>query len=665
MDDVIQELNALKEKIISANGAYYDKDTPEMTDEEYDTFLARLKELEELFPTLATDDSPTQRVGSKATTKLKKVKHANPMYSLDNAFTDDTLTRFVETAKEDNKGATFYCEPKLDGLAVTLTYQNGQFVSGATRGDGTTGEDVTANLMTFTTIPKTLEGANPPVDLEIRGEVIMPHTAFKRLNDEAVKNGRTKMFANPRNAAAGSLRTLDPEVTRERGLVFMPYQITRIDNGHVEQYHSDYMERVAGWGFTTTGLSYRVKDAKGVIAYCQQLQEKRESLEFDIDGAVIKVDNIHDQGELGFSSRAPRWAIAFKYPAEEKVTILVNVTYQVGRTGAITPVANLEPVNVNGVTVTNATLHNFDNIERLGLRVGDTVVVRRAGDVIPQITMVISQRRPKDSVEIRFPTSCPSCGGPIEREPNDAVVRCKAMALCPAQRKEALRHMVSRSVFNIEGIGPALIEQLVDAGLVDTPDKLFTLTVDDLMSLPSVGEVTANKLVTEIASKKNTTYEKFIYALGIRGVGESTSRTLANYVREVGLIGLYDADVETLQTLPDIGPIVASNIKQWVSNKDNIGLVNAMFDAGVFIIWESPEDRTLTGNTYVITGSFGDISRDDIREQLVAKGAQVSGSVSSKTTALIVGDNAGSKLTKAKSLGVTIIDSDGLKALLD
>ncbi|MGY0553827.1 NAD-dependent DNA ligase LigA [Vreelandella sp. 2A-K22] len=655
----LEEINQLRAALDEANYRYYVLDEPTLTDADYDRKFQRLQQLEAEHPELVTPDSPTQRVGAAPADGFPSVAHAIPMLSLDNAFSRDDILAFAERVAERLEctadGLEFTCEPKLDGAAVSLVYEQGMLVSGATRGDGRTGEGITSNLRTLRSVPLKLMGKNVPALLEVRGEVIMRHAGFEALNERARQEG-SKVFANPRNAAAGSLRQLDPRITAKRPLEFHAYQAARLEPDLGDTAHSELMQRLSTLGFRASSELKVVKGPQAVADYCDQLGERRDDLGFDIDGVVIKVNDLRYQRELGFVARAPRWAVAFKYPAQEEVTTLNDVEFQVGRTGAITPVARLEPVTVAGVTVSNATLHNADEIKRLDVMIGDTVSIRRAGDVIPQVVSVHTELRPADARAIIFPEHCPVCGSDIERIEGEAVARCSGGLYCAAQRKEALKHFASRKALDIDGLGEKLIVQLVDLGWVETPAALFHLSVEQLQSLPRMGEKSATNLVNALETAKSTTLARFIYALGIREVGEATAANLANHFGT--LEAIQAAELEALEAVNDVGPIVAAHVHTFFRQPHNQETIAALIDAG--ITWQEAEvtqgPTPLEGQTWVLTGSLESMTRDEGKARLQALGAKVAGSVSKKTTCLVAGEAAGSKLTKAEQMGVEVVD---------
>ncbi|MCK2046909.1 NAD-dependent DNA ligase LigA [Chromohalobacter moromii] len=659
---VRERADSLHQQLDDANYQYYVEDEPRITDAEYDTLLRELQSLEAEHPELKTPDSPTQRIGAAPAERFEEVTHAVPMLSLDNAFDDAELAAFVKRVADklecDGDTLTFCCEPKLDGLAVALVYENGRLVQGATRGDGRTGEDVTLNLRTLRSIPLKVMGKEYPDLFEVRGEVYMRHSGFEALNARARENG-DKVFANPRNAAAGSLRQLDSKIAAQRPLEFCAYQLVSRENkslANIDAPHSEQMKWLKSWGFRISPLLDVVKGERGVIDFCHRLGEQRNGLDYDIDGAVIKVDSLRDQRELGFVSRAPRWAIAYKYPAQEQTTTLNDVVFQVGRVGTLTPVAKLEPVQVAGVTVANATLHNMDEIERLDVRIGDTVIVRRAGDVIPQIVGVVESQRPATTRAIEMPEHCPVCGSQTERLEGEVAARCSGGLFCPAQRKEALKHFASRRALDIDGLGEKLIDLLVEREWVKTPADLFRLEAKSLAELPRLAEKSANNLVNALEAAKHTTLARFIYAVGIREVGEATAASLAHHFGS--LQALSEASLEALEAVEDVGPVVARHIHTFFRQPHNQETLEDL--QGVGVTWEEVEiagrPQPLAGQTWVLTGTLENMTRDDGKARLQALGAKVSGSVSKKTAGVVAGEAAGSKLEKAQNLGVEVID---------
>jgi DNA ligase (NAD+) len=665
------EVARLRAELEDANYRYYVLDEPQMTDVDYDRRLRRLQQLEAEHPELLSSDSPTQRVGAAPAEGFPERAHAVPMLSLDNAFDEQELVAFVERVAERLEcppdELEFCCEPKLDGAAVSLVYENGALRAGVTRGDGRSGEEITSNLRTLKSIPLKLRGKEWPDRLEVRGEVTMRHDKFEALNARAREEG-SRVFANPRNAAAGSLRQLDPRITDKRPLEFTAYQLVQETVSLVNidiATHGKQMELLRGWGFRISQELEVVQGTEGVIAYCRRLGEQRDGLGYDIDGVVIKVNDLRLQRELGFVSRAPRWAVAFKFPAQEQTTRLNDVEFQVGRTGAITPVARLEPVSVAGVTVSNATLHNADEIARLGVMIGDTVAIRRAGDVIPQVVRVQEDERPADARAILFPERCPVCDSEIERLEGEVVARCSGGLYCPAQRKEALKHFASRRALDIDGLGEKLIEQLVDNDWVKTPADLFGLDAERLATLPRMGQKSSENLVAALEQARRTSLARFIYALGIREVGEATAANLAGHFGT--LAALMDAEVEALERVDDVGPIVAAHVHTFFRQPHNRDTIQALLDAG--LRWEEAEVRSgptpLEGQTWVLTGAMQSMTRDEGKARLQALGAKVAGSVSKKTTCLVAGEAAGSKLTRAEQLGVAVIDEAAFLERLD
>ncbi|MDY7117674.1 NAD-dependent DNA ligase LigA [Halomonas sp. SSL-5] len=661
------ELERLRAELDDANYRYYVLDDPVLTDADYDRRLRRLQALEAEHPEWVTADSPTQRVGAPPEAGFPEVEHAVPMLSLDNAFDEEELEAFVsrvaERLERDGEAIAFCCEPKLDGAAVSLVYEAGALVSGATRGDGRTGEGITTNLRTLRSVPLKLRGSSVPALLEVRGEVIMNHAGFEAMNERA-RAVESKVFANPRNAAAGSLRQLDPRVTATRPLAFNAYQVARVEPDPGDATHSALMAHLGDFGFRTSDELEVVTGAAGVIDYCRRLGEKRDSLGYDIDGVVIKVDDLRLQRELGFVARAPRWAIAFKFPAQEETTRLNDVEFQVGRTGAITPVARLEPVSVAGVTVSNATLHNADEIARLGVMIGDAVVIRRAGDVIPQVARVIDGERPADAREIVFPERCPVCGSQIERLEGEVVARCSGGLYCPAQRKEALKHFASRRALDIDGLGEKLIDALVERDWVSTPADLFRLQAERLATLPRMGRKSSENLVASLEKARHTTLARFIYALGIREVGEATAANLARHFGS--LEALMAADIEALEAVEDVGPVVAAHVHTFFRQAHNRTTIDDLIACGLRWQEESIAERPqpLAGQTWVLTGTLESMTRDQGKARLQALGAKVAGSVSKKSAGLVAGEAAGSKLDKALQLGVPVLDEAAFLARL-
>ena len=656
--EVQREAAALREQLQAHNISYYVHDDPRISDAEYDSLLRRLQQIEAQYPELGAPDSPTQRVGAAPQAGFAPLRHLQPMLSLDNAFGAMELRDFDRRVRE-RLGADavpgYVCEPKFDGLAVNLCYRDGLLASGATRGDGELGEDITANLKTLHSIPLRLAGTGIPALLEVRGEVYMSLRGFAELNASA-ENAGERAYVNPRNAAAGSLRQLDPRITATRPLRFCAYGVGELAGGCEFATQLDLLGQLRRWGFPVSPLLEAAPTVEAAIAYFERLETQRRALDYAIDGAVFKVDRIDWQRQLGFVARAPRWAVACKFPAEEAVTVLEGVEFQVGRTGALTPVARLRPVFVGGVTVANATLHNFDEIERLGARIGDTLVVRRAGDVIPQVVRVMPELRPAAAPPIALPERCPACGSALERPPGEVVVRCTGGLVCPAQRRQTLLHFASREAMDIEGLGDKLVEQLVTRDLVHTVADLYRLGRDRLLGLERMAEKSADNLLAAIDASRHTSLARFLYALGIREVGQATARILA---REFGsLAALMDADAERLQRVRDIGPVVAGHLCGFFANAENQKVIEELQAAGVTWPEEPPATGALplAGQTWVLTGSLENLTRDQAREQLEALGASVAGSVSRQTAVVVAGARAGTKLARAQDLGVEVID---------
>ena len=655
------EIAQLRRAIEAHNYAYHVLDTPTVPDAEYDRLVRRLQEIEGAHPELITPDSPTQRVGATKLDSFREVRHAKPMLSLDNVFSDTELEGFDKRTRDRLNAAdvgvervAYWAEPKLDGVAISLRYEKGELVFGATRGDGTTGEDVTHNVRTIRSVPLRLRGSRLPSVFEVRGEVFMPKAGFEELNRRALQRGE-KLFVNPRNAAAGSLRQLDPRLAAERPLEVFLYAVGEVSDSARAETHeqSAIVAMLKDFGLRTCPEAELVEGVAGCLEYYTRIGQKRADLPYDIDGVVYKVNNLAWQQELGFISKAPRWAVAHKFPAQEELTVVRDIDFQVGRTGALTPVARLEPVFVGGVTVSNATLHNMDELLRKDVRIGDTVIVRRAGDVIPEIVAVMADRRPSDARVVTLPRRCPVCGSDVERGEGEVVARCIGGLYCPAQRKEAIRHFASRRALNIEGFGTKLIDQLVDRDIVKTPADLFRLTVERLAGLERLGEKSAQKLIAAIETSKKTSYARFLYGLGIGNVGEATALALANEFS--ALDDLLKADEERLQQVPDIGPVVAAAIHAFFHERHNVDVIAALLAAGLHWPLSAPtavRESPLRGKTFVITGTLETMTRDEAKARLQALGAKVSGSVSKNTTAVIVGAEPGTKLQTALSLGV-------------
>ncbi|MBS9429536.1 NAD-dependent DNA ligase LigA [Photorhabdus akhurstii] len=670
MKSTAQQIEKLRTTLRHHEYLYHVMDAPEIPDAEYDRLMQELKDLEEQYPELITSDSPTQRVGAAPLTAFEQVRHEIPMLSLDNVFDEESYLAFDKRVRDrlkETQDLVVCCELKLDGLAVSLLYEHGELVRAATRGDGTTGENITSNIRTICAIPLRLFGENIPARIEIRGEVFMPQKGFEKLNEEARRTG-AKVFANPRNAAAGSLRQLDPRITAKRPLAFFCYGVGVLEGGELPASHYERLIQFKKWGLPVSDKVKVCTDSQQVIDFYHDIVNQRSALGFDIDGVVVKVNSLELQETLGFVARAPRWATAFKFPAQEQMTIVRDVEFQVGRTGAITPVARLEPVLVSGVTVSNATLHNADEIERLGLRIGDTVIIRRAGDVIPQVVGVLEERRPQDSNEVIFPEHCPVCGADIERIEGEAVARCTGGLVCGAQRKEALRHFVSRRAMDVDGMGEKIIDQLVDKEYVETPADLFRLTAGKLTGLDRMGPKSAQNVVDALEKAKKTTFARFLYALGIREVGEATAANLAAHFGE--LDKLRSAHEEALKEVQDVGEVVAKHVVNFFNEPHNQTVINDLID-NIGINWEpvvvtkaEKIDSPFSGKTVVLTGSLHQLSRDEAKAKLVALGAKVTGSVSKKTDLVIAGEAAGSKLAKANELNIPVIDEEEMIRLL-
>ena len=664
---ISEQINHLRTLLEQHNYNYYVLDTPSIPDAEYDRLLRELSALETQNPEFLSADSPTQKVGGAALSKFEQVAHQVPMLSLDNAFSEDEFTGFNRRIKErlmSTDELTFCCEPKLDGLAVSIIYRDGVLVQAATRGDGFTGENITQNVKTIRNVPLKLRG-DYPKELEVRGEVFMDSAGFEKLNNEAQKRGE-KVFVNPRNAAAGSLRQLDSKITAKRPLMFYAYSTGLVADGSIPEDHFQQLEKLTDWGLPLCPETKLVEGPQAALDYYDDILTRRSELKYEIDGVVIKVNKKALQERLGFVARAPRWAIAYKFPAQEEVTQLLDVEFQVGRTGAITPVARLEPVFVGGVTVSNATLHNGDEIARLGVKVGDTVIIRRAGDVIPQITQVVLERRPTDARDIVFPLACPICDSHVEKVEGEAVARCTGGLVCPAQRKQAIKHFASRKALDIDGLGDKIVDQLVDRELIKTPADLFILKQGHFESLERMGPKSAKNLVTALNEAKATTLAKFLYSLGIREAGEATAQNLANHF--LTLENIISASVESLTQVSDVGDIVASHVRGFFDEEHNLAVVNALIEQGVHwpaLSAPSEDEQPLAGLTYVLTGTLNTLNRNDAKARLQQLGAKVSGSVSAKTDALVAGEKAGSKLTKAQDLGIDVLTEDDLIELLE
>ncbi len=656
-----QEILHLRQQLNYHNHRYYVLDDPQIPDSEYDRLLQKLKFLEAENPQLITPESPTQRVGAAPLKNFGQIRHEMPMLSLDNSFNSEDQADFDRRVKErlsTDENIEYACEPKLDGIAVSLLYENGVLIRGATRGDGATGEDITQNVRTIDSIPLKLLGEGWPARLEVRGEIYMPKEGFEALNKRA-RAREEKVFVNPRNAAAGSLRQLDSRITAKRPLTMYCYSAGVVEGGDLPVRHSDILEKFKIWGLRVNPETQVVKGLEACEQYYEQMTDKRESLPYEIDGIVYKVNDTNQQQTLGFVARAPRWAIARKFPAQEALTLLKDVEFQVGRTGAITPVARLEPVFVGGVTVSNATLHNMDEIERLDIRIGDTVVIKRAGDVIPKVDRVMPERRPDDACKIKLPELCPMCDSEIEQDEGEAAARCSGGLYCSAQRKEAIKHFSSRKAFDIEGLGDKLVEQLVERRMINHVADLFFLTHEQLCSLDRMGAKSADNLLRALEKSRLTTLPRFIYSLGVREVGEATAQSLASHYHN--LAAIMSADSDALQQVDDVGPIVASHIEKFFRQEHNLEVIDALLKAG--IEWPDAEpvtagEKPLEGETWVLTGSLQSMTRDEGKAILQSLGAKVTGSVSAKTSVVLAGEKAGSKLAKAEKLGVRVVTEE-------
>ncbi|MDA1074797.1 MAG: NAD-dependent DNA ligase LigA [Proteobacteria bacterium] len=660
MTDPVKRIEELTRELNYHLHRYHVLDDPEIPDVEYDALFDELVALEAANPQLAHPDSPTRRIGATPLAGFASVRHEVPMLSLDKTTTFEELQAWLKRCRgrlADTQVIDLTCEPKIDGVAVALVYEKGLLVRAATRGDGRTGEDITANVRTIGAIPLKLTASDIPARFEVRGEIYMSIAGFDAFNERAVAADE-RLLINPRNGAAGSLRQLDPRITASRPLTMFCYSLGWVEGDWQPQTHMEVNERLAAWGFRVNDRLKAFPDLAGCQAYLEQLLIERDQLGYDIDGAVIKVNSLEQQRQLGSVTRRPRWAIAYKYPAEEATTRVLAVEFQVGRTGAITPVARLEPVFVGGVTVSNATLHNMDEITRLGLHIGDRVMIRRAGDVIPQIVSVVMNDRPAKAPEVVLPEICPSCGSAVVRIAEEAVARCSVgPGLCPAQAKEAIRHFASRLAMDIEGLGDKLIEQLLEAGLIRTPVDLFSLDADQISGLERMGVKSAENLLNALQKSKTTTFDRFIYALGIREVGEATAQNAAAYFPSIE--AMMTASIEDLEAIDDVGPIVAAHIASFFADADNIAMVQGLLACG--INWPSVKTRAegarpLQGQTWVLTGTLEAMPRDEAKRKLMSLGAKVSGSVSAKTSQVVAGPGAGSKLTKAESLGVAVMD---------
>lgn len=662
---ILKRVEELRKLISEYNYQYYILDNPTVPDSEYDRLFRELLDLEKQHPSLASPTSPTQRVGSTPLKSFNTLKHFVPMLSLDNAFSEDEILSFnkriLDRLKDDSLILEFVCEPKIDGLAVSLVYENGKLVRALTRGDGTSGEEITLNCKTIKQIPLELRKNDVPPLLEVRGEVFMPKKGFEELNERCRKNNE-KTFANPRNAAAGSLRQLDSTITAKRPLSFFAYAMPQLEDDkflYHEPFHYDSLMFLKKCGFNICPQVKKVKGIDKCLAYYNELAEKRNSLEYEIDGIVYKVNSIQLQKQLGFVSRAPRWAIAHKFPAQEELTTVLDIEFQVGRTGVLTPVARLEPVHVGGVIVSNATLHNVDELTRKDVRVNDTVIVRRAGDVIPEVVSVVIAKRDKNAKKVKIPLKCPECDSNVINIPGEVAIRCSGGLSCPRQIKEAIKHFASRRAMDIDGLGSKLVDALVDNKIIENVSDLYKLKLPQIASLERMAEKSAQNLLDALEKSKNTTLARFIFALGIRDVGETTARILVNSFGNLEKIR--QASIEQLMKIRDIGPVVAINIYSFFKEKHNLNVINKLISYGVK--WEdidvlTQENKPLVGKTFVLTGSLTKFTRGEAKDELQNLGAKVSSSISSKTDYLVVGENPGSKLAKANELGITILNEN-------
>lgn len=662
-DRDLQRIMQLRAQLSEANAAYYQKDAPTLSDPEYDVLLRELQALENRYPQWHSADSPSQRVGAAPLNHFAEIHYRVPMTSLDNVFDDagfaDWLVRVYKGLGHEQ--VSMSAEPKFDGLSVNIRYENGRLLQAGTRGDGSTGEDVTSNVRSIRNVPLQLKGKNWPNILEVRGEVVIPVAAFERLNDERLRNHENP-FANPRNAAAGSLRQLDSQVTAQRPLAFFPWGWGEV-NAPLAETHLEVLQQLAGWGFEVTSYLSKIDHLDDCREYYLKMQNLREQMPFEIDGLVFKVNDLHERERLGFTARAPRWAIAYKFPAHEEKTVVEDILASVGRTGVITPVAQLRPVQVGGVTVSRASLHNQDEVDRKDIRVGDTVLVRRAGDVIPEVVMVILEARPEHTQPWQIPDHCPICGSEVLRLSNEAAHRCMGGIYCPAQRVGAISHFASRKAMDIRGLGEKLITQLVDRELVKTVADIYSLNEDVLCGLERMARKSAQNLLAEIAASRQTQLWRFLYALGIRQVGETTAKSLAEHFGD--LDPLMAADEAQLQNIPDVGPIVAESVQHFFAQSHNREVITALRTAGLH--WEKVAPKSsghLAGRIFVLTGTLPQMSREEAKAAIEATGAKVSSSVSAKTDYVVLGADAGSKAEKAAKLGITVVDEAQLLELL-
>jgi DNA ligase (NAD+) len=662
-----ERVRQLRTEIEHHNYRYFVLDDPEIPDAAYDQLLRELREIEHRHPELVTPDSPTQRVGAEPLGHFGEVRHEVPMLSLDNAFASADIESFDRRIHErlgKQQDIDYACEPKLDGLAVSIVYRGGALVQAATRGDGTTGEDVTHNVRTIKSVPLRLQGKGWPGVLEVRGEVVMPVAGFNEMNRRAEKQGE-KVFVNPRNAAAGSLRQLDPRITASRPLEMFCYGVGLLESGKLPGRHSEILAQLKDWGLRPSPDATVKRGVAGLLEYYGRMEEKRPDLPFQIDGVVYKVDSLELQRRLGFVARAPRWAIAHKFPAEEEMTTVRAIEWQVGRTGALTPVARLEPVFVGGVTVSNATLHNIDELHRKDVRVGDVVIIRRAGDVIPEVVKVIPERRPKGTRRPQLPAQCPVCGSSVAKEEEEAVARCSGGLYCAAQRKESLRHFASRRAMDIEGLGSKLIEQLVEGKLVESAADLYSVTAGQLADLDRMAEKSADNLVAALEASKQTTLQRFLFAIGIRDVGEATAAALAGHFGS--LEALMEADREQIEEVPDVGPVIAEHVHAFFRERHNLEVIDKLRQSGVAwpdVVRAASDHLPLAGKTFVLTGTLAGMGRAEAQDRIRELGGKAAGSVSSKTDYVVAGADAGSKLRKAEKLGVPVLDENEFLKLI-
>jgi len=667
-EDLKAELLELRHKIEHHSTLYYRHDAPEIPDQEYDQLFDRLLEIEKAWPELITADSPSQRVGSKPLSGFTQITHEIPMLSLDKVTDEEALQRFekrIHKRFDSDTAIEYSCEPKIDGIAVSLLYENGVLTRAATRGDGTMGEDITHNVRTIADIPLRLKGRQIPEVLEVRGEIYMRKSGFARMNAQAEKAGE-KVFVNPRNAAAGTIRQLDSRITARRPLTMYCYSYGLVAGGDLPDTLSAVFDRFDDWGLPVNPQRKTCVGVESSYAYCLDLLARRNELDYEIDGVVIKVNHFDLQERLGMNARTPRWAMAYKFPAEEVSTVLKQVEFQVGRTGTITPVARLEPVFVGGVTVSNATLHNMDEIQRLGIKVGDAVIIRRAGDVIPKIVSVIADRRPEDAKPIVPPATCPICDSEIEHIEDEVLMRCTGGLFCSAQRTQSIIHFASRGAMDIDGLGSKLIKQLVDRQILTSVADIYSLQREPLLALERMGEKSVDNLLAAIENSKHVSLPRLLFALGIREVGEATAQSLASHFGT--LKAIIDSSEDELVSIPDIGSIVAHHIRAFFDEKHNLDVIAALLKAGVCPAETKPvnaDELPFSGQTFVVTGTLESMGRSEAREKLQKLGAKVAGSVSAKTTCVVAGLGAGSKLTKAESLGVKVIDESEFLSLLE